>query len=213
MGDKSLLAELERGLDAMHMALPRGANQQLLDYLALMQRWNRVYNLTAVRGARSMLTRHVLDSLTLVPYLEGRRILDVGSGAGLPGIPLAICLPDKSFWLLDASAKRCRFLRQAKAELGLQNVTVLVTRAEDYQSEEKFDTLASRAYSSLDGFVHSAGHLLAENGVMLAMKGAWPGHESGVLANGFSIERVVRTMVPGLHEERHLVICRRTQHK
>ena len=174
MSHASLLAELERGLGALHVALPRGAGQRLLDYLQLLQRWNRVYNLTAVRGTRSMLTRHVLDSLTLVPFLEGQRILDVGSGAGLPGIPLAICSPDRAFWLLDASAKRCRFLRQAKAELGLQNVTVLATRAEDYQSGEKFDTLASRAYSSLDGFVHSAGHLLAENGVLLAMKGAWP---------------------------------------
>lgn len=213
MNATSLLAELERGLEALHIKLSRDDEQRLLDYLALLQRWNRVYNLTAVRGGRRMLTRHVLDSLTLIPHVEGQRILDVGSGAGLPGVPLAICMPDKSFWLLDASAKRCRFLRQAKADLGLQNVTVVAARAEDYQSDEKFDTLASRAFSSLAGFVRSAGHLLAENGTLLAMKGVWPGQESSELANGFIIENVVRTTVPGLHEERHLVICRRTHDK
>jgi len=199
---------LRRGIDGLGLTLAEPVQQQLLAYLALIGRWNRVYNLTAIRDPAAMLTRHLLDSLAVLPWLQGPRLLDVGSGAGLPGIPLALARPDLDVVLLDSSAKRTRFLRQAKAELGLANVTVVTARVESYQSPEKFATLVSRAFTSLAGFVGSSSHLLAPGGLILAMKGNWPGGESGELPAGFRIEEVIRLQIPGLNEERHLVACR-----
>ena len=181
--------------------------QTLLAYLDLLRRWNRVYNLTAVKSGTEMLTRHLLDSLSVVPYLQGKKVVDIGSGAGLPGVPVAVACPDKQITLLDSGAKRCRFLRQVQAELNMQNVTVVQQRAEEYRPAEKFDNLLSRAFSNLQDFIDCSRHLLAEGGQLLAMKGAWSGEEAAELPAGFIIKSVVELTVPGLPEQRHLVIC------
>jgi 16S rRNA (guanine527-N7)-methyltransferase len=179
---------------------------RLLALLDLIEKWNRVFNLTAVRDRAEMVNRHLLDSLSAAPYLEGERVLDVGSGAGLPGIPLAIAEPKRRFVLLDASLKRTRFLVQAVSELGLANVDVVRERAEDFRPDERFDTALARAYAGIDRLVTDAGHCLRSGGRMIAMKGREPVDELAELPRGYHIAQIVPVQVPGLNAERHLVI-------
>ena len=211
MGNSSTArAKLTSGAAMLGVDIDEAMQHDMLAYLGLLKRWNKVYNLTAVKGNANILNRHLLDSLSLVPYLHGERVIDIGTGAGLPGIPVALACPHLQVTLLDSNAKRCRFLRQVQAQLKLKNVAIVQQRLEKYQPAEKFDSLLSRAFSSLQAFVASSAHLLAENGQLIAMKGRWPGEESEELQGGFMIENVVKLMVPGLTEQRHLVICKKS---
>ncbi len=204
---------LRQGLAELGQTLPDGAEQKLLSFLELLRHWNRTINLTAVREIDDMVAAHLLDSLAIRPWLAGERILDVGSGAGLPGIPLAIAEPHRSFVLLDSAGKRCRFLTQAVVELGLANVRVENRRIEDYlvSSDERpsFSTITTRAFSSLDKFVAAAGHLLADRGSLLAMKGKMPRDELDELPDGWRLQHAEKLVIPGLAAERHLLILGR----
>ncbi len=204
---------LRHGVAELGQTLPDGAEQKLLSFLELLRHWNRTINLTAVREIDDMVAAHLLDSLAIRPWLAGERILDVGSGAGLPGIPLAIAEPHRSFVLLDSAAKRCRFLTQAVVELGLANVRVENRRVEDYlvSSDEgpSFSTITTRAFSSLDKFVAAAGNLLADRGSLLAMKGKMPRDELNEMPNGWRLKHAEKLVIPGLAAERHLLILGR----
>jgi len=221
--DSLLKSRLEEGLAAME--LPVADQARLLDYLRLLAKWNRVYNLTAVRDPAEMVTRHLLDSLAVLPYLHGARVLDVGTGAGLPGIPLAIVSaggsaggdPARRFTLLDSNGKKTRFVQQAVVELGLDNVQVVHTRTEDFAPPpgERFDTVLSRAFASIADMLAGSGRHCAPQGVILAMKGAEPRQELAELearpGYGFRVERVIPLAVPGLDEARHLVCLSRSE--
>lgn len=188
------------------MPLPAADRQRLLAFVRLLAKWNAAYNLTAVRDPEEMITRHLLDSLVLLPYLQGPRVLDIGTGPGLPGIPLAIARPDCSFTLLDANAKKTRFVTQAVGELGLKNVEVVQARVENYRPEQKFDTLVARAFSSIADMLNNAQHLCAPGGRFLAMKGVYPEEELAAIPADYAVSEVVALKVPGLDAARHLVI-------
>ena len=188
------------------MPLPVADRQRLLVFVRLLAKWNAAYNLTAVRDPEEMVTRHLLDSLVLLPYLHGSRVLDIGTGPGLPGIPLAVARPDCAFTLLDANAKKTRFVTQAVGELGLKNVDVLQARVENYRPEQKFDTLVARAFSSIADMLNSAQHLCAPGGRFLAMKGMYPEEELAAIPAEFAVTEVAALQVPGLDAARHLAI-------
>jgi len=196
---------LIRGVQRLGIELPGDAAPGLLAFVKLLGKWNRTFNLTAVRDPVEVVTRHLLDSLAVLPFLEGERVVDVGSGAGLPGIPLALASPERRFVLLDSNSKKTRFLTQAVTELGLTNVEVVRSRAEDYRPEQGFDTVISRAFATLAATVHAAGHLCAPHGIMLVMKGVYPGEELEDLPPTMGLRAVHRLEVPGLAAERHLV--------
>jgi len=172
----------------------------------LLEKWNRVYNLTAVRDRAAMVSQHLLDSLAVLRQLEGRTLLDVGSGAGLPGIPLAIAAPELTVTLLDSNHKKAAFLQQAVAELGLANATVCRTRVEHWHPAGRFDVVISRAFAELADFVAAAAHLLARGGVLAAMKGVYPHEEIARLPDGFRVRAVRQLSVPGLAAARHLIL-------
>jgi 16S rRNA (guanine527-N7)-methyltransferase len=202
----NLATQLDRGLEALQLELDAPVRQGLLDYVALLAKWNRAYNLTAVREPREMVTRHLLDSLAVVPHLQGTRIIDVGTGAGLPGIPLALVFPERQFVLLDANSKKTRFLVQAKAALGLANVSVVHERVEAFQAEQPFDCIITRAFASVADILIGSRHLLTPDGVFLAMKGSVPEAELAELPQGFNLIEVIPLKVPGLEQEqRHLL--------
>lgn len=180
--------------------------ERQLRYLELLQHWNRTFNLTAVRAPLDMVIRHVLDSLTVHPYVRGERVLDVGSGAGLPGIPLALASPERSVVLLDSNGKKIRFLRQAVAELALPNVTVVQDRAERFRPARPFDTVIARAFADLPALLRIARPLLAPAGRVLAMKGREPGAELLRLAGEDVAWWCHRLEVPGLAAERCLIV-------
>lgn len=203
---------LAGGVERLGIALPAAAVPRLLAFIQLLQKWNQAFNLTAVRDPAQMVTRHLLDSLAVLPFLEGGRVVDVGSGAGLPGIPLALASPERRFVLLDSNGKKTRFLTQAVTELGLTNVEVVRRRAEDYRPEQGFDTVISRAFATLAATAHAAGHLCAPRGILLVMKGVYPGEELEDLPSAMGLRAVHRLEVPGLAAQRHLVClapCRR----
>jgi 16S rRNA (guanine527-N7)-methyltransferase len=196
---------ISAGCDQMGLRLPAGAVTRLIAYLTLLERWNRAYNLTAVRNPDAMVVRHLLDSLSILPWLEGPRILDVGSGAGLPGVPLAIARPDCAFHLLDSNGKRTRFLTQVVADLRLANIHIVRSRVEDYQPAAPFNSVVSRAFATLADMAADAGRLCAPGGRLLAMKGVFPDDELARLPSGYAVVGVYPLQVPGLDAERHLV--------
>ncbi|MEW6253149.1 MAG: 16S rRNA (guanine(527)-N(7))-methyltransferase RsmG [Planctomycetota bacterium] len=198
--------QLSAGIAALGLTLPDGAGQKLLAYLALLDKWNRVYNLTAVRDAGRMVSHHLLDSLAAVPHFRGATVLDVGSGGGLPGIPLAIARPELQVTLIDSIAKKTAFLLQAKAELGLANLAVVTGRVEDFRPEAGFDEITSRAFSDLREFVGLTRHLLKPGGHWLAMKGLYPHEEIAVLPAGVKVSADHALAVPGLDATRHLIV-------
>ena len=183
--------------------LSKQAQEKLDAFLALLIKWNKAYNLTAIRDRDEMVTKHILDSLAVVPYIKGERILDVGTGAGLPGIPLAIALPQYHFTLLDSNGKKIRFITQAVSELNIKNVEVVQARVEEYQSESAYQTIISRAFTSISEFIDKTKHLLAKDGQILAMKGKEFDQE---LKNFAGHVKVHKLDVPGLKEQRHLVV-------
>jgi len=198
-----------QGLEALGIECPLEVRGRLLDYVRLLAKWSRVYNLTAVREPLEMVQRHLLDSLAVLPHLRAlpakKRVLDVGTGGGLPGIPLALMSPQVDFVLLDSNSKKTRFVQQAVVELGLQNVEVVHARVEDFHPEQSFDVVISRAFSSLREMVEKAGAYCGSKGVLLAMKGAYPQQELAELPAGFMLRDSRRLQVPGLDEERHLI--------
>lgn len=199
--------ELERALATMGLALPSAACERLLAYAALLGKWNRVYNLTAIRDPREMLTHHLLDSLAVAPHLAGlQRLADVGSGGGLPGIALAIACPEIEVVSIETVNKKASFQQQAKIELGLTNFHIENCRVEDYVADPACDAVISRAFASVADFVALTRHLLQPGGRWLAMKGVVPDDELAALPDDVRMVRSVTLEVPGLHAERHLII-------
>ena len=197
---------LENGLQELELTLDARQHEQLLDYLALLFKWNAVYNLTSVRDPMQMVTQHILDSLTAVPAFAGAvSVLDVGAGGGLPGMVLAIARPDMKVALIDTVHKKTAFLTQVKAELGLANVTVYTARVEQLQVAQKFDVITSRAFADLSDFVNWSGHLLEEGGKFIALKGTAPPEEQERLPADWKVSELRPIQVPGLQAERHLV--------
>ena len=203
-----MLNKLSRLLDNAGITLPENQQQQLVGYVELLHKWNKAYNLTSVRDPEEMLVRHILDSIVVEPHLQGTRFIDVGTGPGLPGIPLAIVRPDAHFTLLDSLGKRVRFLRQVQHELHLENVTPVQSRVEAFPAEPGFDGVISRAFASLTDMVSWCHHLPAENGRFYALKGLRPDDEIAVLPEAVSVEEIIRLQVPALDGERHLVIIK-----
>jgi 16S rRNA (guanine527-N7)-methyltransferase len=203
----SLAQPIEQGLAAMGIELPAEARARLAAHLELIEKWNRVHNLTAVRDTAQMVVLHLLDSLSLLPHLaDANSVIDVGSGPGFPGIPLAIARPGVRFTLLDSSHKKCAFLEQAKAELGLANVTVACERVEQYRPAQGFDVVVSRAFADLADFVTQSRHLAAPGGRLLAMKGVYPFEEIARVPATHRVAQVVELAVPSLEAKRHLVL-------
>ncbi|MAK86195.1 MAG: 16S rRNA (guanine(527)-N(7))-methyltransferase RsmG [Pseudomonas sp.] len=209
---ESHAAELVRGAQALGVELSEGQQQQLLAYLALLIKWNKAYNLTAVRDPDEMVSRHLLDSLSVVSFVaeSGQTWLDVGSGGGMPGVPLAIMFPGRSFTLLDSNGKKTRFLTQVKLELKLANLEVVHSRVEQFQPAEAFDGITSRAFSSLEDFASWTRHLGNTQTRWLAMKGVQPDDELQRLPADFRLDACHVLKVPGCQGQRHLLILRRT---
>lgn len=202
-----LQQELQRGLAALELRISERQVDTLLDYLQLFAKWNAAYNLSAVRRPDEMVSRHLLDSLSIVPYLgEGRHWIDVGSGGGLPGIPLAIVFPDKKLTLLDSNGKKTRFLFQAKTELQLDNLEVVQSRVEDFRPARRFDGVFSRAFASLDDFLTACAHLVTPGGRFYAMKGQYPEGELREVRKPFNVEHCYSLHVPGESAARHLLV-------
>jgi 16S rRNA (guanine527-N7)-methyltransferase len=199
----SLAQPLVQGLAELGLEFAPAANDRFLAYLDLVQKWNRVYNLTAVREPARMLSQHLFDSLAIVPHLSGSSLLDVGSGAGLPGIPVAIARPRLTVTLLESNHKKAAFLKQAAIELRLDNVTVACERAEAWETARRFDLVVSRALADLSEFVRLAGRLVAPGGALAAMKGVYPYDELAQLPAGWSLKEAVALRVPGLRAARH----------
>ena len=202
----SLAEALAQGLAELGLRVPAAIQRKLLDYLALLAKWNRVHNLTAVRESSKMVSNHLLDCLAVLPHLEAHTVLDVGSGAGLPGIPLALVWPQTNVTLLDSNHKKSTFLRQAAIELGLNNAEVVCERVEAWRSPRKFDLVIARAFSDLPEFLQLAGRLCAANGILAAMKGVYPHEELAQLPRDFKLRCVVPLKVPGMRAARHLVL-------
>lgn len=191
---------------ALALDLPPGAEEKFARHLELIAKWNRVHNLTAVRETEQMVVLHLLDSLSVLPHLgEAREVLDVGTGPGLPGLPIAIARPSMGVTLLDSSHKKCTFLEQARSELALANVTVACERVESWQPGRQFDAVVSRAFSDLADFVLQARHLVAPGGRMIAMKGVYPFDEIARVPATHRVAEVVELHVPHLEAKRHLV--------
>jgi 16S rRNA (guanine527-N7)-methyltransferase len=205
-----LARELQDGLRFLALDVPPEAQERLLAYIALLVKWNRTYNLTSVREPRDMLALHVLDSLSVLSHLPPGTLADVGSGGGLPGIPLAICERQRRIVLLESNQKKSAFQRQVQIELGLSNLEVVCKRAEDYVPQTAVDVVISRAFASIADFIKVAGHLCGSQGVMAAMKGVFPEGEIAEIPPMFHVEQSTALEVPGVEGARHLILIRRT---
>jgi len=203
MFNESHRAQLERGLKKMGLDLPAESTGKLIDFLSMMVKWNRVYNLSAIKEPAQMVNLHLLDSLAVLPYLSGKSCIDVGTGAGLPGIPLAIARPDMRFALLDSNSKKTRFIQQACIELGLKNVSPVHERVETYQPEQKFDTVTARAFTAMPDLLSKTRHLLADGGKLLAMKSK---ETEAIERDDFRFDSVQSLIIPNLEAIRNLVI-------
>ncbi|SFN54522.1 16S rRNA m(7)G-527 methyltransferase [Izhakiella capsodis] len=203
-----MIEKLSRLLTTAHISLTDEQKQQLLRYVALLHKWNKAYNLTSVRDPQQMLIRHILDSIVVEPYLQGEHFIDVGTGPGLPGIPLAIVRPQAHFTLLDSLGKRVRFLRHVQHELQLTNINPVQSRVEQYD-EHNFDGVISRAFASLNDMLNWCQALPADNGAFYALKGQLDDSELAAIPDGFQVMRIERLLIPDLDGERHLiVICK-----
>jgi 16S rRNA (guanine527-N7)-methyltransferase len=200
---------LTSGAAQLGIELTEAQGRALLAHLDLVDEWNARFNLTAIRDREQQITKHVLDSLSVRPWLRGQRIADVGSGAGFPGIPLAICEPSRQFALIESTGKKCRFLEAVQQTLALDNVEVVQARAEAFKPAIRYDSVVARAVGPLSDLVRNAGALVAGGGRLLAMKGRHPAEELAARLSGWKVAGVHRLAVPGLDEERHLVeLCR-----
>lgn len=203
--------QLREGLAEMQLPLSDDQQQRLLVFLALLNKWNKAFNLTAVRNEGEMVSRQLLDSLSILPWVTREHLLDVGAGGGLPSIPLATVLPGTRFTLLDSNGKKTRFLNQCVLELGLKNVEVIHGRAEDCKPEQPFGQISSRAFTALDNLVAWCGGLLANEGRFLAMKGQYPDDEVAALPAGWQVSSSHSLKVPGAGGERHLLVVTRAK--
>ena len=201
--------EPAQGARQLGVALSEQQQEKLLGYMALLNKWNKAYNLTAVRDPNEMVSRHLLDSLSIVSFIDGQRWLDVGSGGGMPGVMLAIMFPEREFTLLDSNGKKTRFLTQVKNELGLTNLQVVNSRVEAFEPGQPFDGITSRAFASLADFTQLTRHLGTEQTRWLAMKGVYPDEELAALPVDFKLESSAQLQVPGCVGSRHLLILRR----
>lgn len=209
--ESHLSALLQQGCDDLGVAVDGAQQQLLLDYVALLAKWNKAYNLTAIRDEAQMVTRHLLDSLAIAPFLIGQRFIDVGTGAGLPGVPLAILFPQREFHLLDSNGKKTRFLFQVKTALGLDNIVVHQARVETFRVTRLYEGVLSRAFASLGDMVQGCRHLLAPGGCFLAMKGMLSSEELESVSLEYPQSAVYPLSVPGLDEQRHLVVLAHQQ--
>ena len=200
-------AMLDEGLDRLGLALPDTAVRRLLAYVELLAKWNKTYNLTAVRDPQRMVSHHLIDSLAVLPHLPTGTLVDIGAGGGLPGIPIAIAQPTRAVSLNDSNHKKGAFLQQAAIELGLRNVSIHVGRAEDWHPEERFDGAISRAFAELSDYIAASRHLVKPGGFFAAMKGLHPDDEIARLPNGIECNPVRKLDVPFVEGERHFVIC------
>ncbi|MEB6381170.1 16S rRNA (guanine(527)-N(7))-methyltransferase RsmG [Leclercia adecarboxylata] len=203
-----MLNKLTRLLDQAGISLTDHQKNQLVGYVDMLNKWNKAYNLTSVRDPNEMLIRHILDSIVVAPHLQGERFIDVGTGPGLPGIPLSIVRPESHFTLLDSLGKRVRFLRQVQHELKLENIYPVQSRVEEFPAEPPFDGVISRAFASLNDMIDWCKHLPAENGRFYALKGVLPADEIAQMPEGFVVEEAIKLRVPQLEGERHLVIVK-----
>lgn len=203
-----LQTRLESGIAALGVSLPAGAVERLLDYQALLARWNATYNLTAIRDPLEMVSRHLVDSLAILPYVQGQTLADLGTGPGLPGIPLAIARPELQVLLVDSNGKKVRFLREAIRSLKLENVRAVQSRVEEVEGQ--FDCITARAFASLEDMLAWGGHLLTKDGIWLAMKGRHPDEELPGVPAGFEVRATHTLAVPDVGGERHLVVLGRT---
>lgn len=200
---------LAAGIAEMHLDVSIETQQKMLSYLSLLQKWNKVYNLTAVRDPLEMVTLHLLDSLSVLPYVNANNLLDVGSGGGLPGVVLAICEPNLQVTTIDTVQKKAIFMRQVKGELGLHNLQVVHARVENFKPAEKFEVIISRAFSDLALFIKLTRNLLDQNGQWLAMKGQVPHHELEMVvleSLKLKVQEIIPLTLAGLDAERHLVV-------
>ena len=204
----ALALQLARGLDELSLDLDAVCQSQLLEYLALMTKWNKVYNLTAIKTSDEMIAKHLLDSLAVIPHLRGQRFVDVGTGAGLPGIPLALAMPDATLTLLDSSGKRLRFLQQVCQQLGLKNVYLQESRVEQYHPSLLFDGVISRAFAKLDKFLTMTQALCAQEGCFWAMKAVLTPAEVDKVPDTFVICQTIELQIPGVAAPRHLLCLR-----
>lgn len=203
-----MLNKLSRLLEQAGISLTDHQKNQLVAYVDMLNKWNKAYNLTSVRDRNEMLIRHILDSIVVAPHLRGERFIDVGTGPGLPGIPLSIVRPECHFTLLDSLGKRVRFLRQVQHELKLENIEPVQSRVEAFPSEPPFDGVISRAFASLNDMVSWCKHLPAQDGRFYALKGLVPDDEIAQLPEGYSVESIAKLQVPQLEGERHLVVIK-----
>lgn len=203
-----MLEKLDRLLAQANINLPDQQKAQLVGFVRLLDKWNKAYNLTSVRNPDEMLVKHIMDSLVVSQYLQGEKFIDVGTGPGLPGIPLAIINPDKQFVLLDSLGKRITFIKNALRELGIQNVTPVLSRVEEYQ-EQQFDGVLSRAFASLDDMVNWCYHLPNKNGKFYALKGVYDEIEVQAVKKPVELVDVIELQVPELVGERHLVVLKK----
>ena len=203
----TLATGISEGVASMGLELGEEAIARLAAYLELVEKWNRVHNLTAVREPSQMVALHLLDSLSILPHLaNAATLLDVGTGAGLPGIPLAVAKPSMAVTLLDSSHKKCAFLQQAKTELGLANAEVVCDRVENWKPAQRYDVVVSRAFSDLADFVEQAKHLVAPGGRLMAMKGVYPFEEIARMPSSHRVAAVIELRVPRLDASRHVVL-------
>lgn len=200
-----LSAQLEAYLAEINLPATAEQKKQLLDFVGMLNKWNKAYNLTSVRDPEIMLVRHIMDSLVVSKHLQGERFIDVGTGPGLPGIPLAIMNPSKTFVLLDSLGKRIRFQKQVAFELGIHNISSIESRVEAYQPEQKFDGVLSRAFASIHDMLTWCHHLPAEHGQFYALKGQLSDEEMQQIPAGFAITETIELKVPKLDEQRHLL--------
>jgi 16S rRNA (guanine527-N7)-methyltransferase len=206
---EKLLQQLQHGCKALALNVSEERQVKLVAYVELIAKWNKAFNLTSVRDPGEMISRHILDSLAILPYLEGGSLLDVGTGAGLPGIPVAILKPEMAVTLLDSNSKKTRFLQQAKAELKLENITVVHSRVEDADLP-KFDLVSARAFSTIDDIIDLAGRHCDDAGCLVLMKGLYPEEELQAVTDGFSLQDIQSLDVPGCEGQRHLVRLRKS---
>ena len=213
---RELSQQLQQGAAAMSVNLTAAQNEKLLVYICEFDKWNKAYNLSAIRDIRQMVARHLLDSLSVVPFIQERnynieRMIDVGTGGGLPGIPLAIMFPEKQFTLLDSNGKKTRFLFHVKTLLQLTNVTVENRRVEEFQPAQKFNAVISRAFASLQDMTEGCAHLLQQQGVYLAMKGLFPQDELNPIADKIRLVETIKLNVAETDGERHLLVLQNKQ--
>ena len=201
--------QLRNGIAGLDLEVTTAQITSLTRFLRLLEKWNRAFNLSGVRDTDEMVPRHVIDSLTVMPYLAGIRILDVGTGAGLPGLPLAIMQPSRHFTLLDSGNKKIRFVRHVVGELALKNVDVVHQRIEDFGSPDAYDTVVCRAFTSLGSYARRCGRLVASAGLLVAMKGRFPDDELAELPKDWQATQVAAVAVPGLAGQRHVVVMER----